>query len=529
VVLRSLATALVMLIVRTAAPAQTIAVVDPNISIPSNASTISFVIKINDMDVPPLKSTGVSFTDLHEPENSKITEVGSYSFIGNAGKRSYWLLTGSVKGLPQSPSETHFLEIRAGEVVEVISLSLHKPEEPKVSITDPPVPMRIGSSPITEIQVESSGMLSHVRLGQVRVVEEKTGDAFPKASLTLLDAAKTETQELTLSEPVQSVSMKVTGNSIPAGKFTGTVGLTSQEKPNLGSFRITIYSSSLTSKLEGFGLLLVGIATYFLITVVLKSRSRWLMALLPAARLRETTTGLLKGVEAIQTTTGFRFPTMLDAVNPCSLRSVLKSLEEDSLTKANYLPWRFVLPFGSQDMSMQYQTFLLTKGNQIASLQTIIQWGLGTVSVLWPEITRLNVIVAGNKALGDLDALACSSGPPGLLTTQIQGILSTLDAAIAAARAGAPGGSPVRTSGVHSSEQLTVQLEGLSWFVWIFWGLLTAIVGFCTLIGFNNGFGTCQDLIQCFLWGAGIPAIGQGLGSLSSGAVASAFSIQLPR
>jgi hypothetical protein len=46
---------------------------------------------------------------------------------------------------------------------------------------------------------------------------------------------------------------------------------------------------------------------------------------------------------------------------------------------------------------------------------------------------------------------------------------------------------------------------------------------------FNDGFGTTQDLIQCFLWGAGMPAVGQGLGGLSAASVTSAFSLQVAR
>jgi hypothetical protein len=270
--------------------------------------------------------------------------------------------------------------------------------------------------------------------------------------------------------------------------------------------------------------------TYFVIAVALKARSRWLMALLPVARLRASITELFKVVEGVKQTTKYAFPTLKDTKgNPCSLQTLSDSLQVDALKKAQYLPYKFVLPFGAQDVSMQYQAFLSTKATQVSFLQTIVRWGLGTVSKLWPEIVKLSVEPAGRQALHDLDALACFSGPPGLLTTQIQGILNTLQNAISAAGPAGPGGAPASGVEIYGFEQLMLQLERLSWFVWIAWALLTLIVGYSALIGFNDGFGTSQDLLQCFLWGAGIPAIGQGLGALTSGAVTSAFSVQIPR
>jgi hypothetical protein len=372
-----------------------------------------------------------------------------------------------------------------------------------------------------------------VKLGQVKLAEDKTGDAFPESALILLDdSAKpaNPAQGLTLGKPIQTVRVAVTCDSVPAGKFTGTVSLTSLEKPDLGSFKLVIFSSSLKRKCEGLALLLAGIVTYFVIAVTLKARSRWLMALLPAARLRASITELFTLVKGVQQTTHYAFLTLLDTSgNPCSLQALSDSLQVDALKKAQYLPYKFALPFGAQDVSMQYQAFLSTKATEVSSLQTIVRWGLGTVSRLWPEIVKLGVEPAGRQALHDLDALACFSGPSGLLTTQIQGILNTLQNAISAAAPAGSGGAPASGVEMYGFEQLTLQLERLSWFVWSVWALLTLIVGYSALIGFNDGFGTSQDLLQCFLWGAGIPAIGQGLGALTSGAVTSAFSVQIPR
>jgi hypothetical protein len=70
-------------------------------------------------------------------------------------------------------------------------------------------------------------------------------------------------------------------------------------------------------------------------------------------------------------------------------------------------------------------------------------------------------------------------------------------------------------------------MERLSLLAWVVWGILTIVVGCVSLVVFNAGFGTPQDLVTCFLWGAGMPGLVQGLGGLTMGSVASAFSLQL--
>ena len=151
-----------------------------------------------------------------------------------------------------------------------------------------------------------------------------------------------------------------------------------------------------------------------------------------------------------------------------------------------------------------------------------MRWGVTNVVALWPKIAELHLEqTAGTAALQTLDQLATGSCPPGQLTTQIQQALTTLQVAITENAQNALGGQPADgaptvTYGVPGSHQLTFQLETLSFFVWILWAILTVGVGACVLVVFNDGFGTTQDLIQCFIWGAGMPAVGQGFGGLSA-------------
>jgi hypothetical protein len=201
----------------------------------------------------------------------------------------------------------------------------------------------------------------------------------------------------------------------------------------------------------------------------------------------------------------------------------------DKTVLASYLPWKFAIPFSGQDSTMQYQTFLMTKQTQMSTFSIIVQWGLTSVKNMWPDVVRLGVVDDGQIALSAIDNLGSFSGPSNLLTISIQNALIQLEKSISTARGRIGGGIPITSTEFPGSEQLTFQLEALSAIAWITWATLTVAVGYCVLIWFNKGFGTSLDLGQCFLWGAGVPIVSQGFGSLSAAAVSSIFSLQIPR
>lgn len=152
---------------------------------------------------------------------------------------------------------------------------------------------------------------------------------------------------------------------------------------------------------------------------------------------------------------------------------------------------------------------------------------------MWSEVVTWKVQADGLSALQKLDQLSLSTGPPDFAKAQIQPIIAGLQNAITqaqlAAKALGGGAKPDAIYRVPGSQSLTIQLEGLSAAVWIIWGILTLLVGACALILFNDGFGTPQDYMRCFLWGVGMPAVGQGFGGLTLNSVSSAFSLQTGR
>jgi hypothetical protein len=487
----------------------------------------------------PLKKESLTVTDLNKASPVSFIREGEPKYEGGTAQRSYWRTTWRVANLTPGIPESRSLLLQLGQkTIEIVPLtfSYRPPVDLQVSVTGPGAPLRLRYSRSGELRIAVHGHLSGVSLSQAPLVDDKTSRPLPLNQLELSatsDGPASPSIGLTLDKPVQPIYLRVKDTFKQAGKFTGNVSLGSNEKPDLGSFSVTVYSTSPAAQGWGVGFIAVGLSVYFAVTIWSKARSRRILALLPAARLREEVARLIFLTEEVHNQTHHNFAVLLGpAGTPGSLRDLFQQLSEQNLDNRGFLPPTFVSPFGNLDLSMPYQSFLLQVGNQVSALGMIVRWGLASVLVLWPDVLRWHREVDGNAALDTLDLLGRFAGPPDLLRTQIQTAITTVQNAINAA-ATAAGGAPAAPSpgvqGIPVSQQLTIQLERLSMFVWVLWAVLTIAVGACTLVWFNDGFGTTQDAIQCFLWGAGVPAVAQGFGALTSGAVTSAFAIQVPR
>lgn len=538
---RWLGVSLTAMVFSLIAPGQTVSLLNSSIDTPPNG-LINVIVKAGSIPAGEVKkdsmrTTPLVLSDLTPSPRGTLTAVGGGSeYLGASGQNAYWRTTWKVSGLRIGATEVHLLKLELGKAVSITQLTLRGPADLQVSLSGPGIPLRLNRSHCVEILISSNGFLSKVKPIQSTLVDDKTGQPIPQSSLYLVDNANNSsasTAGLGIANPLQPLCLQVAENFSSPGKFDGNVTLGSTEKPDLGNFHVTVYFTSWTYRFYGIGCLFLGLVAYFVVAVWSKARSRWILALLPAARLRDEVTQLLQITESAATSTEYNFPVLLaDNANPGSLRNLLGQLSRQNLANKG-LPWQFAIPFAVPDLSSQYQSFLLATGNQVASVGLIVRWGVVNVVAMWPQVRTLHLQQAGNTALQILEQLAVGVGPPGQLNAQIQQALTTLQAAIQAAQAAAGGhavgGAPRVTYGIPTPQQLTVQLEQLSVFIWILWAVLTIGVGACALVVFNDGFGTTADLIQCFLWGAGMPAVGQGLGGLSAGSVTSAFSLQTAR
>jgi hypothetical protein len=495
-----------------------------------NRNELEIFFSITPVILPVDKSKTLDVTDLTKNSNIVFSQNGQPEFSGSSGNTGYWRTAWKLGALRPGISESRVLLVKFGDVGQVVPITLQPSSNVQVTLTGPGLPIRLINSRSASIRLLSPTPLTQVSIVQSTLADEKSGRAIPLNQLIITD---TPPESLT-TENTQKTSDQVKYLSVQSafatpGKFVGTITLTSQEKPDLGSFSLAVYSTSRCLQFVGLVCLGLGLLTYMGIAIWARYQSRRLAMLLPAARLRDEANRLLELTTKVRKEIGFEFRNLLaDKENPYSLLYLLDQLSESKL--ANYLPPPVVSPFASPEIPTAFQSFLQTIQVQIANLSMIVRWGLASVLAMWPSVQTLGLEVQGNLALQTLDGLSTYVGPPDQLRNQIQAALSALQVAISNANASRGGGAATAAVyDVGTSQQLIMQIDTLNATVWIIWAALTIAIGSSALIWFNDGFGTPQDMIQCFLWGVGVPAIAQGFGGLSSGSATSAFALQIPR
>ena len=473
----------------------------------------------------------VTVEDLSTSSLVGLKKSGDPAYVGGSGQRGFWRMAWQVSGLAAGASESRAILVKQGAVAEVLPITFMRKPAPDVQATvnGPASPLRLSQSRSTGFRIVLHGPVSHVQPTLSTLIDEKSGQVLPRDQIELTDTpnAPAPNSGLTL-QGIRTVYLRVKPGFDKPGKYSGVVTLSAAEKPDLGSFPLTVYSTNAGSRAIGIFLIASGLLIYFLMAVRAKNRAKRIQAELPAARLREEVQRLLSTTRSVQQRTRYVFPSLLAAPPaPGSLHTLDAQLAESNLDAKGFLPSKWTSAFGATDLSIQYQSFLQVASNQINALSMIVSWGIATVEKTWPEVVRLNLQAAGNSALVALDGFATFSGTPDMLRGQIQATLSALQSAIS--RSGALGGASLVVQGTATPRELTIQLEQLSGEVWVIWALLTIFTGACVLVFFNSGFGTPQDLIQCFLWGVGVPSVAQGFGALNANAITSSISLPVAR
>jgi hypothetical protein len=461
-----------------------------------------------------------------------FTPLGSPTYEGGNGQTGFWRTAWQVTNLKEGVSESRALLVTQGKATEIVPVTFSRKAEPdfQATVTGPGAAVRLGQGRTAEIRIVWRGPPTRAIPSLSTLADDKTGHTLQCDWLELVSApdAQSGTDGIALGKLTNTVYLRIKPGFDEPGKYMGNVSLSTPEKPDLGNFALTVYSTNTWARTKGVVLIAAGLAVFFSFAVWAKSRSKRIQAILPAARLSEEVARLIGATEEAKTTTGYAFISLLANVPATgSLRTLAGQLKEAALDARGFLPPKLASPFAAPDLSAQYQSFLLVASNQVNALGQIVSWGIASVERMWPDVVRLHLEAAGTTALVGLDGLANFGGPPEMLRSQIQTILTALENAIAAAHPLGGGALPVQ--GTPTSRQLTVELEELSAVVWAAWAALTIFTGACALVLFNDGFGTGPDMVQCFLWGVGLPSVANGFGALSASSVTSTFAVQIPR
>ena len=484
---------------------QTFTVADSRLVLQRGQDQIEVFIAIEPID--DLSKAGelkLRLSDVSTASGRVLSLEGTPQYVGGSGKKGYWRTVWGIPGPGLGFGETHLILISADSFSGIVPITIQPSSDPQVSLSGLMV-IRLLSVRDGQLRITTTSPLSDVKPIQSSLVND-SGQELP-ATMLQVSNKRDGRPGGEVTNRSETVYLSIDPGFTTAGKFSGIVSLTSLQKPDLGSFNLTVYSTSRCYQLSGFGLLAIGLMSYFGIAIWAKGNSRKLAALLPAARLRDQAIHLVAVLENAQAVSGYNFTTLLGPVgNPGSLLDIVDQLSEQKLKDNGYVSFGIANPFGTQDIPGTYQTLLVAAANRMSVSTLIVQWGVTEVIAMWSQVQKAGVETAGKNALGALDNLAVQSGPPNLIQTQIQSIINVLKAAISAAPAGGGGAITVGGYGISGSHEIMVAQERLSIFVWIVWGILTLVVGSCALIWFNDGFGTGQDLAKCFLWGIGMPA-----------------------
>jgi hypothetical protein len=508
---------------------QTVSVVNTSTVVSSISGNIDVYLKVEPLgkgaNLPDLVAE-----DVTGPDKSAFRQVGSPTLVGRSDTKAYWRTCWHADGQVANLVPVRVLWIRFGTVSELVSVTLQKPSAPQVTVTAPGYPLKLIDSHDLAFQIVSSARLTHVVPSFATLVEEKTGQVIPVNQLSIVDSTgsgKTNPDGTTVELPGQVIQLRVSSDFVNPGKFSGTVSLSSREKADLGTISVTVYSTASRWKVYGGLYVILGVAIYFGVAVWAKARNKQLLAMLPAARLREEAQSIKKIILEAKRRTGFAFGNLLGpASDPISIDYLIESLRVQELKNKGYLPQQFFSAFSGQDPSPAYQTFLATTGNQVAVLEMIVRWGIASVLQMWPSVEKASKQDAGTTALKHLDDLGAAPPVPDQVKLSVQNEIAGVAAAISPKEAF---GGGVAEHVDMGPKEITIQLQELSIFIWVLWGVVTVFVGLCALVLFNDAFGRPQDYIQCVLWGIGMPAVAQGFGGLTAGSVTSALSLPIPR
>ena len=104
--------------------------------------------------------------------------------------------------------------------------------------------------------------------------------------------------------------------------------------------------------------------------------------------------------------------------------------------------------------------------------------------------------------------------------------LKVMDTALATG-GNSPGFADVDAA--RAVERVRAEIRTLSLMAWVFFEIVSVVIGAYVLVLNNPSFGTTTDLVLCALWGFGLPVGGSQLSQLSVSNLAGVMGFQLSK
>lgn len=397
------------------------------------------------------------------------------------------------------------------------------------SVGHPPERMRFPASSAIQFTVSAGDKeVKDVRLAQSTLQDVTTFLQLDASQLQLCtDDGKCDGEIDIPANTTRRLSLKISSTFHAPGTFTGEVALRIAGKPEVQSFKLTVYSRTACAMALGALVIALGLGLYFLLNVLLRRRLAIDDALLPAYQLRDSLTVLKRRVDDAIALTHVPLAALTGTLNQLDAQLTPEAL-------SSRLPSVTILPWSSGTAWLDnFKAYLTPITGKTAGLVVLVNSGVQAAIAYWATFP---VPVA--TALGLINGLSPTVSNASSAQAQLAPIVQALQAAVnpphaavlAPVLAAAPADIVARLFTLPPNIQ-TLQVRLLRNTLWVWWlvALIALASGFYSVVLQNFGFGSWSDYIKCFFWGLGFSVAGTQLDQLTQTAVTGNFGITIPK
>jgi hypothetical protein len=528
---------------------------------PARAADPALSLAATTLRLPPSKSDGevrvllkadnLAPAAMPKDDEAKVEDVGALEpgttivqfepkgtlLHKDATSRS-WLWVGNVSGLPPNSTQKRLVRLTASNLSQVVEYTLTNvlPGTFVWSVTGPGSPwivwqgfpgyriktevvLATGDSPATNVRLAHSSMRGALGLSAVELADVALCDTAGQCGIFSLPPRTSRTLFLQLQSPTRYPWTWF------HGKYTGTLALAVDERPEVQALTVTLHASSWLAQLAGAILLMLGVGLWWWVNVWNRARLLRLEALRPVAVLRQQ-------IAALRTRLGQAPDQHLNATTlDSTLAEIDGSLTTSALDDKTLLP---PLPPGfGGDVSAALKEFLTVAANRVTGMSVVVRDGIEVLWRDWRDASGANA-AAARQAVRDAVKQLDEQGARVANETQARELVKTQLAAYNNARATALHIAADSIPEPREGPRVTVQ--ELNWEIgrlhklgWLLWGVLTVLSGVWGLVLSNAGFGTAFDLLFCLFWGFGLPTTVEKLQQVAPSTIAASAGVTLPK
>lgn len=496
--------------------------VDPTVRIPPGAQDGTSEISLR---TPTAVSSVPTITDapLPRPPAATVTfePLGSNSVPSNI-----WRYRVMISGLsPATPAQQHYALVsydnKKDQAVPYVlsnqssSFSWSVSKLPDPWVVSPWKPDSVCTTfAVTPRDAPATGVTINSNLVEQSTKTAITMDKF-KLCVVGTDCESTQTIDLPANATSQ---LKLCTTESFHGNYRGVASLSARQKPDGEVILQNVQFSSLLAKALGFVVIWGGVYIAWLSKVWARARVERDQALIPSIVMRAQLEKLRETIEHLPD----QYQKVLVKI-PAAIQDLLDQLSVATLDQRQFLPPKFPGPFGFTVDSAGYKSYLEARNPQIQLLALLINNGVmpavaqdtGSMTV-----DKQSMVKAAVQQIDDLTTVSADAA-----RVQIPIILANLKKGLSGVTGAAEAALQTITA-ARELEVLQVEVQSIGKWIWLIYGLLTALTGLAVLILGNPGFGVPIDFIFAFFWGFGLPTTIQ---ALAPGSAVSALNVSVAK